>query len=1073
MITKSTHRLLQPTGWLLVCAGLSALMIILSFSGQRGPLSLPGDSKDLVPHHPRLSRGQSWFPTIIRQFPEILVTTPEGEPNSRPTTNSGVKQDFGKLAMSFELNEGQAGPGVKFLSRGNHYNVFLTSTEAVIALSKTSPGNEIGRGRAPYKPGQTKAGTAVQGIDVVRMKLMNANSKAEIVGLNELPGKSNYFFGNNPANWRRGVSHFERVNYRNVYPGVDLVYYGNQRQLEYDFVVAPGASPRSIGLKIVGAQNIEVDPSGNLRLHIPSGEILQERPSIYQNIDGRKRAVGGGYVFTGNNQVGFVVDSYDTSRPLIIDPVLSYSTYLGGGADDAGYAVAIDSAGNAYIVGSTLSTNFPTVNPFGPNNSGLLDIFVTKLSATGATVLYSTYIGGVGDEEAFAIACNSSGEAYLTGYTNSPNFPLIGALQPLYGGGDADAFLVRLGSGGNALISSTYAGGSGIDAGTGIALDNSRNIYGIGVTTSPNLQTVNAIQNFYAGGVDGFLLKLSPAANSVIFSTYAGGSGDDFGNAIAVDASGSVYAIGDTNSIDLTTVNPLQSFNAGGFDAYLAKLTPSGTSIVFATYAGGNGDDFGTALTLDSSGNIYAIGYTNSTNLQLIVNAVQPQKAAGYDAFLGKLSSNGTTIFYSTFFGGNNDDFGHGIAVDTAGNAYVTGATLSTDFPIMNPLQSANAGARDIFVSKLTPNGGSILFSTYLGGTADDVGVTIVADAAANAFVVGGTASTNFKTANPLQPSSGGGLDAIVAKISTLQPTTNPLDDPQFFVRQHYLDFLNREPDAEGRAYWTSKITECGADPQCIRSRRIEVSNAFFFELEFQQTGAYVFRLYRAAYGNTQPFPNPDADPRHPGENMKIPNYAVFVQDRAGLVGGANLAQLQLDVANAFVQRPEFLSRYPGSLSGAQFVDAVLTTIRNDTGADLFSQRDTLIANFNTGGRGRVMFHLANDYWNRCDRLPGSPPAPCVPPNFGPAVDNRPFIDAEYNRSTVVTQYFGYLRRDVDIDGYIFWLGKVNSCPLRNLGIQHAMVCSFITSAEYQERFSPVVTHTNAECPQVAVCSSQ
>lgn len=318
-----------------------------------------------------------------------------------------------------------------------------------------------------------------------------------------------------------------------------------------------------------------------------------------------------------------------------------------------------------------------------------------------------------------------------------------------------------------------------------------------------------------------------------------------------------------------------------------------------------------------------------------------------------------------------------------------------------------------------------------------------------NAYV-DGNRTVNIALANP----TGGTLGVPASVVLTIldndssPPTTNPLDnaDAKFFVRQHYLDFLNREPDPDGLAYWSGQIAQCGSDQTCLRNKRIDVSNAFFFELEYQQTGAYVFRLYRAAYGNSQPFPNPNPDPKYPNEDKKLPSYAVFVADRARVVGGANLAQLQLDLANAFVGRPEFLTKYPANLTGSQFVDAVLATIQSDLGVDLSSRRTALNTLFNQGGRGAVLYRLADD------NLQTNP------------IDNRAFIDAEYNRAFVATQYFGYLRRNADIGGFNFWLGQVSSAPLRDVSKQHAMVCSFTTSAEYQQRFSSVVTHSNTEC---------
>ena len=288
--------------------------------------------------------------------------------------------------------------------------------------------------------------------------------------------------------------------------------------------------------------------------------------------------------------------------------------------------------------------------------------------------------------------------------------------------------------------------------------------------------------------------------------------------------------------------------------------------------------------------------------------------------------------------------------------------------------------------------------------------------------------------------------DLSIATSDLFGTQINPIDDTTNFVCQHYHDFLQRQPDSSGWTYWEQQITQCGTNAQCIHNKRVDVSNAFYYELEYQQTGSYVFRLYRAAFGNTQPFPNPDTS--NPTEAAKLPNYSVCSDDRARVVGGSNLAQSQLDLANLFVGRTKFTQKYPTSLDGPAFVDAVLATIRNDLGVDLATQRAALITLYNSGGRGAVMYRLADDNW------------------LTNPINNRSLIDAEYNRAFVTTQYYGYLRRDPDIGGQLFWLGQVNSAPLRDVPKQHAMVCSFITSAEYQNRFSSYVTHTNAECPQ-------
>ncbi|MEO8434723.1 MAG: FG-GAP-like repeat-containing protein [Pyrinomonadaceae bacterium] len=397
---------------------------------------------------------------------------------------------------------------------------------------------------------------------------------------------------------------------------------------------------------------------------------------------------------------------------------------------------------------------------------------------------------------------------------------------------------------------------------------------------------------------------------------------------------------------------------------------------------------------------------------------------------------------------------------DTSGASSVNFSTGNNSYVACNTVSGQAAQNCDFLLSS-----GTLNFAA--GQTSRTFPIIILED-----MYVEGNETLSLSLSSPTGAVLGSQTSATltITDNDSSPPASNPLDDPQFFVREHYYDFLGRLPDDGGLAFWTNEITQCGTNQACINERRVAVSNAFFFELEYQQTANYVFLLYRASYGNDQPFPNPDffdanVSAALKAEAKKLPRYLSFVRDRAQVVGGSNLAQTQLALANAFVQRPEFIAKYPSSLStGAQFVSAVLATIQTASGVDLSSQTGTLVNHFNSGGRGLVMFHLANDYWNGCERLPGSPTAPCVPAGFGAPVDNRPFIDAEYTRSFVYSQYTGYLRRDGDIGGFMFWLTEVSKSPPRNVPRQRAMVCSFMTSTEYQQRLSPVATHNNSEC---------
>jgi hypothetical protein len=463
-----------------------------------------------------------------------------------------VVDTYGKLPLSFEANQGQSDAQVKFLSHGSGYTLFLTSTDAVLFLQKAAPSGGVkqnGRARMDeHSPLQnlSHGDDAKTESALLRIKLVGANPAPQLTGFDELPGTANYFIGNDPKKWHTDVPTYAKVKYHAVYPGVDLVYYGNQRQLEHDFIVAPGADPRLISLRLEGAKKLSLDLHGDLVLKTQNGEIRFQKPVIYQKVDGGRQEIAGAYKLKGKNRVGFEVAAYDVTKPLVVDPTLVYSTYLGGSSYDLGQAIAVDSAGSAYVTGSSQSTDFPTTTgAFQTALPGPANVFVSKLNAAGSGLVYSTYLGGSSGENGYGIAVDSGGSAYVTGRTFSTDFPTTtGAYQTSNAsGGCCDVFVTKLNAAGSGLVYSTYLGGSNADYAYGIAVDSVGSAYVTGATYSTNFptttgayQTANSSNPSYSD--DAFVTKLNAAGSGLVYSTYLGGSDIDEGHAIAVDSGG-------------------------------------------------------------------------------------------------------------------------------------------------------------------------------------------------------------------------------------------------------------------------------------------------------------------------------------------------------------------------------------------------------------------------------------------------------------------------------------------------------------------------------------------------------
>ena len=667
---------------------------------------------------------------------------------------------YGSLPIRFEPNLGQAAARTKYLAHGEGYDIAL-STQG-ISLN------------------------AADGASL-HLRPVRANAAPQLRAERRQASFSNYFIGSDRSKWHSKIANYGAVRYRQVYPGVDWLVYGNPRQLEYDFVLVPQADPRRIRLGFEGAGHLALDGNGDLLVDVGGHTLRQLKPVLYQiGANGKKQSVEGRYVLH-QQQLAFAVGRYDHGRELVIDPAFAYSTYLGGSRSTNANAIAVDSAGNAYIAGNTGATDFPTAHPYqGGNNGG--NAFIAKLSADGSGLVYSTYLGGSGGENAAGIAVDSAGNAYIAGSTYSTDFPLANAYQSSNKAAGTDtnesAFVAKLSADGGSLVYSTYLGGSNdLNGASGLALDRAGSAYLVGSTNSTDFPTARPLQAALSGRLNAYITKFSADGGSLVYSTYLGGTAADNGVAIAVDGSGSAYITGLTNSTDFPTVNAFQStYNSGdpdfGSNAYLSKLKPDGSALLYSTYLGGSGFDVGDAIAVDSAGSAYVAGLTADSDFPT-QNPYQSTNQAlaglgGSAGFVTKFSADGGSLVYSTYLsgsGGGNGIIGdavRAIAVDGAGHAYVAGEAASVDFPAVNAVQKTNAaahiGATNAFITELNAAGTALLSSTYLGGSASfgnaarhstipdgDFATGIAVDSTGGVYVAGRTGSADFPTVKPFQ----------------------------------------------------------------------------------------------------------------------------------------------------------------------------------------------------------------------------------------------------------------------------------------------------------------------------------
>ncbi len=727
--------------------------------------------------------------------------------------STSVTKTYLATPLAFEANQGQSGSEVQYLSRGGGYTMLLTSREAVLNLRQ-------GGRHAMTAPAST-----------LRMKLVGA-AAVSAVGQGLLPGVSNYLIGSDRSKWRTGIERFARVRYQGVYPGIDLVYYGNQRQLEYDFVVAPGADPRRIRMEFDGVKAMRLDANGDLVLTCDGGELRQHKPLVYQGDGAARREIAGRYAIEGR-KVSFRLARYDAHQPLVVDPKISYSTYLGSSGDEGAFDIAVDDKGNAYVVGITGSSGFPTQgaldNSFGPNPLGIAmafgDAFVTKIAADGKTLVYSTFLGGNGADGGNAIAIDGAGNVVVCGATSSTDFPLsANAYQTALKGSliQSAMFVTKLNAAGNGILYSTFVGG-GSDLfeitfeGSGVALDSKGIIYLAGQTTSKAFPTKNAAQpNLGGGDEEAFVAKFDPSAASgaasLVYSTYLGGSANETALAVVPDSDGNAYVRGGTCSSNFpTTANAYQTSRKGDCDAFITKVSSDGKQFLYSTYLGGTGYEYGvltgassgplaglgitiptiyssefggsaygSGLAIDADGVLHITGATSSSDFPVTSGCYQStSKGGGLDAFYVKLDirkAGAAALLYSTYLGGNNFDRALAVVVDPKGQAFIRGETRSSNFPTTSDAtQKTIGGGYDAFLTKFDATG-KVTFSTFLGGNNDEQSLFgVKLDSSGSVYIAGASKSSNYPTTTgAYQTTNKGGWDAVVTKIEFEQVATGP-----------------------------------------------------------------------------------------------------------------------------------------------------------------------------------------------------------------------------------------------------------------------------------------------------------
>ena len=647
------------------------------------------------------------------------------------STNPGVPQ----LPFTFVENRGQADTRIRYVGSGPDFKAWFEDRGVIL------------------QQGQTSVQVSFENMAAPRIT-------AEM----PLAARANYLHGNDPGQWHTDLPLFGSIRYTGLWQGIDVTYTAVRGQVKAEYLVAPDADPTRIGLRFDGEAQIQDD--GTLRIKGLKGDFVEDKPFLYQSVAGKRVEVAGSFEKLANGTIGFHTADYDRTQPLVIDPSIVFSGYFGGSSEENITAVGIDSLSNIVVAGWTVSTDLPATGGAQAHYGGGVDAFVASFLPNGGGLLYCTYLGGSGDDRAFALALDSSRNVYVTGWTSSKNFPVQSALQ-LHLSGTRDAFVTKLNAAGNSLVYSTYLGGAGIDVGYAIALDTTNSAVIYGDSTSSNLPlSSNAFQKTFGGNQDVFLGKINPTGSALTFLTYLGGSGIEHATCLTLGSSGAYFIGGSTHSTNFPVVLPYQThLGGGGQDGFYAKVSVDGGTLIFSSYLGGTGADEVDAIYQDPSSYLVVAGTTASSNFPVTQGAFQTTFGGATDGFIARFAPS-RALAYSTYIGGSLNDTVTAMAHDFHGNPYITGSTDSTDFPVMNPTQAGNAGAMDAFVVKMNPTLSTLMFGTYLGGTGNDGGNAIAVDFETSIVVAGQTSSGDFPTAGSAQAYSSEQISSFVTKIA-------------------------------------------------------------------------------------------------------------------------------------------------------------------------------------------------------------------------------------------------------------------------------------------------------------------